>query len=64
MFGFGPVMAAWSRALRSLDETRAAKRKLVVEHVRYVKQPAITYRAKAHAIALSIGRTDLAEKLK
>ena len=64
MFGFGPVMAAWSRALRSLDETRAAKRKLVVEHVRYVKQPAISPRAKAHAMAVSMGRTDLAEKLK
>lgn len=40
------------------------RKPLVVEHVRYVAKPAITYREKAHAIALSIGRADLAERLK
>ncbi len=35
-----------------------------VEHVRYVKEPAISPRAKAHAMAVAMGRTDLADKLE
>ena len=41
-----------------------AREPLVVNHVRYVKLPAISYREKAIAMALSMGRTDLAERLK
>lgn len=41
-----------------------AKRKLRVEHVRYVNEPTINPRTKAHAMAVAMGRHDLAEKLK
>lgn len=42
----------------------SSQRKLVVEHVRYVKQPAISPRAKAHAMAVSMGMTKQADILK
>lgn len=35
-----------------------------VEHVRYVKKDCISPRAKAHAMALQMGRPDLAAKLE
>lgn len=41
----------------------ADRKPLVVEHVRYTKKPAPDYRGTARALALSIGRPDLAEKL-
>lgn len=42
----------------------ASRKPLVVEHVRYVKQPLISPRAKAHAMAVSMGMTKQAEVLK
>ena len=39
------------------------RKPVIVEHVRYVKKPAPDYRGTARALALSIGRPDLAEKL-
>ncbi len=40
------------------------RKPLVVNHVRYVKAPVISPRAKAHAMALQMGRLDLAAKLE
>lgn len=37
---------------------------VTVNHVRYVKVSAIDPRAKAHAMALAMGRHDLAAKLE
>lgn len=40
------------------------RRPVRVEHVRYVKKDCISPRAKAHAMALQMGRLDLAAKLE
>ena len=40
------------------------RKPLVVEHVRYVKQPLVSPRDKARAMAMAMGRLDLAERLK
>lgn len=40
------------------------RKPLVVHHVRYTTAPAISYREKAIAMALSMGRSDLVERLK
>ena len=40
------------------------RRPIVVDHVRHMKVPAICPRAKAHAMAVQMGRLDLAAKLE
>ena len=52
-------------ALRTLKKMASAKRNpLVVEHVRYVKKPVIDPVTKAIAMARSMGRDDLIERLE
>lgn len=40
------------------------RKPLVIEHVRYVKRPAINPRDKALSMAKSMGRDDLVERLQ
>lgn len=42
----------------------ASRKPLIVEHVRYVKQPAVDPVAKAIAMAKAMGRNDLVERLE
>lgn len=41
-----------------------SRKPIEVAHVRYVKKPAICPKEKAHAMALQMGRLDLAAKLE
>ena len=55
--GLGEWLGGIGKGLR-------AKRAITVSHVRYVKQPAVDPVAKAIAMAKSMGRTDLVERLE
>ena len=55
--GLGEWLGGIGKGLR-------AKRAITVSHVRYVKQPLVSPRDKARAMAMAMGRLDLAERLK